>query len=123
MVNVALFLSRNDGSPRQSALSLRGSSPDGKGSIRTATAEEYGYSSGRSTSRERTGLDVSSMTLIVIKIAYAMVSETSLPHRPVKLQAEGESPFNKLHSSLQRNRCRGSEQCMNVIRHNDKLMQ
>jgi len=63
------------------------------------------------------------MTLIILKIADAVIAETWLPDRPVCLQAEREPALDELHGAFQRDFLCRSEKQMDVIGHDDEFVQ
>ncbi len=58
-----------------------------------------------------------------VVVADAMIRETCLPDREVRLQSERESSLDELNRSLQRAFRRGCDQRMKVIGHDDKVME
>ena len=62
------------------------------------------------------------MALVILPISDAMICETWLPHRAALLHPEGESSFDELHGSLQRNLLRGREQHVDVVGHDHEFM-
>src|SRR5579862_1805411 len=63
------------------------------------------------------------MILIILKIAHAMICETWLPDGAALPHAIRKSSFDELHSPLQGNLLGGRQQQMDVIGHDDKLVQ
>ena len=62
------------------------------------------------------------MTLIILQITHAMIRETRLPNRRPRFQPIRKSPFDELHDSLQRNLCRGRQQRVDMIGHDDEFV-
>ena len=68
-------------------------------------------------------MDVLAMMLIILKIADAVIAETWLPDRPLRLQAEREPALDELHGAFQGNFLCGREKQMDVIGHDDEFVQ
>jgi len=60
---------------------------------------------------------------VICAIADAMIGETCLPYRRMRLQAIRESTFDELHSALQGNFRRRREEGVHVIGHDYKFVQ
>ncbi len=56
-------------------------------------------------------------------IADTMIREACLPDREFGMQAKGKSSLDELDGALKRNLIRGGDECVEVVRHDDEVMQ
>ena len=54
---------------------------------------------------------------------HAMIRETRLPHGRPRFQPIGESSFDELHDTFQRNLRRGRQKGVHVIGHDDEFVE